>query len=103
MKQKVAQFSFQSGQIVAQNGIGKFVGLLDGEVAKRFEGLFFIPWTIFAQFVHDAKQSLKGCAIFRLVLRGSNRHSAKLSAKAWNFFKEIFAISATTCPHPIYI
>ena len=41
--------------LVKANRIQDKVGFFDGQMAKRFHSLFFVPRTLFAQFVHNGQ------------------------------------------------
>ncbi len=60
MQQQVAQLLLDSLHVAVGNGVGQFVGLLDGVAAQRLEGLFAVPRTFAAQGVHHLQKPRRG-------------------------------------------
>jgi hypothetical protein len=55
VQHQVAKFLFNAIQIVLQNGIGQFIGFLNGEFSQRFQCLFPVPRAFITELVHDIK------------------------------------------------
>jgi hypothetical protein len=59
VKEKIPKLLFDFLQIIVQNGISQFIGLLYGQMAKGLKSLFAIPGTFFPKFIHNIKQTLE--------------------------------------------
>ena len=60
VQHQITNFLLDAWNVFFQNGVGQLISLFNGEVAEALEGLFSIPWTLLAQFVHDGEQAGKG-------------------------------------------
>ena len=55
MQEQVSHFFLDFLWIAFQDGIRKFKGLLNGQVAQTFSGLLFVPGTLRTQLIHDGQ------------------------------------------------
>ena len=56
VQHQVAQLLADALHVAVEDGVRQLVGLLDGVLAQRFEGLLAIPRALLPQFVHDLQQ-----------------------------------------------
>ena len=60
MQHKVAEFFLHLVEVVVEDGLAEFVGLLDGEVAQAVDGLGAVPRAARTHRVHDIQKPLEG-------------------------------------------
>ena len=53
MQHKVAEFFLHLVEVVVEDGLAEFVGLLDGEVAQALDGLGAVPRAAHTNCIHD--------------------------------------------------
>lgn len=56
MKQDIAEFLADVGNIVGNQSVGEFINFFHGVGAQRFVGLLGIPWAFHSQRVEDFKK-----------------------------------------------
>jgi len=64
VQQQVTQFLANFIHVPVEYGIAQFIGFLDREMTKGFQGLLFIPGAFLPKLIHDVKQLAKGLELF---------------------------------------
>ena len=64
VQEQVAQLLLDALHIVIGDGVGQFVGLLNGVAAQRIESLLAVPGTFAAQRVHHLQKTGRGRQTF---------------------------------------
>jgi hypothetical protein len=70
MKHDVTNLLFYLLHVSFEDGIREFVGFFDSEMTETFDGLLFIPWAIFPEFVHDGEQTIKSLKLYLTIQIG---------------------------------
>ena len=74
MQHQISEFLAHIFVIFLEDGIGQLKSFLHCQVAQRVKRLLTIPWTFFAQFIHDFEQMPEASESFCVFVGGVHNY-----------------------------